>query len=222
MVARRVRRRRMRTLWRSAALLLVVAGLALLSSVWWELWGTGITTAHAQAHLRYEIYHVGFPRRAVPGGADGIIKIPRISLDMAFVEGVGAEDLAKGPGHYPETPMPGQAGNVAIAGHRTTHAAPFWALDTLQRGDEILLRTHDGWFVYQVAWVRVMPQGAWWVTVPTARPSLTLTTCHPRWSSTDRLVVRAVGIYGRFPGGFLDSGKTTWNVPAWGTGVAPR
>ena len=66
-----------------------------------------IGTAHAQAGFRASLAQ-GFPSRPIPGRADGFIRIPRIRLDMAFVEGVSAEDLAKGPGHYPESSMPGQ------------------------------------------------------------------------------------------------------------------
>jgi sortase A len=132
-------------------------------------------------------------------------------VDMAFVQGVDLRSLAEGPGHYPNTPEPGVGGNVAIAGHRTTHLAPFWSLDTLVRGDEITLQTRAGFFEYRVLWVHVFPSEAWWLTGQTARAMLTLTTCYPRFSSTQRLVVRAVQVTGRVPGGFLQDGHFTAN-----------
>src|SRR5262245_23624916 len=73
----------------------------------------------------------------VEGEPIGRIEIPRISLDAYVVEGVGDDDLHSGPGHYPGTPMPGQEGNAAIAGHRTTYGAPFGSIDELAPGDKI-------------------------------------------------------------------------------------
>jgi sortase A len=175
----------------------------MLGSVGYELWGTGLQTARAQSVLRADLAH-GFPSRAIPGRANGFIRIPRMALDVVFVEGVGPDQLAKGPGHYPGTPLPGSGGNVAIAGHRTTHGAPFWGLITLRRGDLIELQTRRGTFIYSVVWQAVLSPNAAWVTARTRVPSLTLTTCNPRFSSTQRLVVRAVQIYGMTPRGFID------------------
>ena len=76
--------------------------------------------------------------------------IPAIGVDKIVVEGVSLADLKKGPGHYPETPLPGQEGNAAIAGHRTTYGAPFNRLDELEPGDEITVTTVQGEFTYEV------------------------------------------------------------------------
>jgi sortase A len=187
---------------RTAAVMCMLGGAGLLGTVGWELWGTGLSTARAQSTLRVELAEPG-PSRPVPGGAVGLIVIPRFHLDVAFVEGVSLKALAKGPGHYPGTPLPGSGGNVAIAGHRTTHGAPFWGLSALELGDEITLQTRTERFVYRVQWVRVVGPDDWSMTQPTARPSLTLTTCNPWFSARQRLVVRAVQVYGRTPGGFL-------------------
>jgi len=200
---RRQRRARARGLALGAAL--VAAGVALLLLVAWQQWGTGIVTARAQSRLKAEFHRTlthpagAGPTEtpAIPGHADGLIRIPKLGVDAAFVEGVALDDLALGPGHYPGTPMPGHRGNVAIAGHRTTHGAPFWALDSLRRGDDITVITRRGTFVYRVLWVRVMPADASWVLRRTALPSLTLTTCWPRFSNTHRLVVRALQVSGR-------------------------
>jgi len=188
----RVRRARRRAALRWTGLSLVALGATLLAYVGYQLWGTGIATARAQAGFRAEIRAHGFPPRPIPGGAIGFIRIPRISLDVAFVQGTSRADLAKGPGHYPRTPLPGESGNVVIAGHRTTHLAPFWAIDALQPGDEIILQTRQGTFLYRVKWKRILSPEASWVAAATTRPSLTLTTCNPRFSARERLVIRAM------------------------------
>jgi sortase A len=184
----------------------------MLAHVGWQLWGTGISTAHAQSRFRAEIHRHGFPRVPVHAGALGYIRISRLALDMAFVQGIDQDALSRGPGHYPKTPLPGQGGNVAIAGHRTTHLAPFWALDKIEPGDEITLQTRAGRFVYRVQWAILVEPGDWSITARTPLPSLTLTTCAPRFSSRQRLVVRAVQVYGRTPAGFVDYG-TDPHVP---------
>lgn len=144
------------------------------------------------------------PARTAPGSADPVARItaPTIGLDKIVVEGVGRTQLREGPGHYPVTPLPGHAGNVAIAGHRTTHGAPFADIDRLQPGDPIVLDTVDGRFVYVVdahtdpddgtptGHVVVTPGDAD-VIAATGDNRLTLTTCHPRYSDRQRLVVTA-------------------------------
>ena len=204
---------------------LITAGVILLLFVAWELWGTGIITNRYQSRFRDEIGRNGFPSyepgagRIIPGNAIGYIRIPRIKLDMVFVQGIGVDPLKRGPGHYPTTPLPGQKGNVAIAGHRTTYLHPFWSLDKVRPGDTILVDTHRGHFSYRVVKTvkdqtsntkmtvpfAVPPTGVW-VLAPTKRPSLTLTTCNPRFSAAQRLIVRAVQIGGPFPPGVFPPG----------------
>jgi len=133
----------------------------------------------------------------VPHGVLGLIQIPGIHLDLAFVQGVDPDSLALGPGHYPQSSLPGARGNVAIAGHRTTHGAPFWSLNEIRPGDPIVLVTTSGRFEYRVVWVKVLPADAWWVVNPTPRASLTLTTCNPRFFAYQRLVVRAQQVSGQ-------------------------
>jgi sortase A len=203
-VPSRARRGRTRSALRWGGSYLVVLGISLLAYVGYQLWGTGIYTARAQSVITADLRTHGFPSRPVPGGAVGFIKIPRIGLDMAFVQGVDAAALAKGPGHYPRSPLPGNGGNVVIAGHRTTHLAPFWSIDALAPGDQIMLQTRRGTFLYRVQWVKVVVPAGLWVTGATDQPTLTLTTCNPRFSQRQRLVVRAVQIYGPVPGGFMD------------------
>lgn len=90
------------------------------------------------------------------GNAVAILKIPRLGVEKAVVQGVSLGLLKRGPGHYPSTPMPGQPGNAAIAGHRTTYGAPFYRLNELNPGDAILVTTHQGRFRYEVSEKRVV------------------------------------------------------------------
>src|SRR3989442_1428771 len=170
-VPSRARRSRTRSALRWGGCYLLALGLSLLAYVGYQLWGTGIYTARAQSTLTAEIRTHGFPIRPVPGGAVGFIKISRIGLDMAFVQGIDSAALAKGPGHYPGTPLPGRGGNVVIAGHRTTHLAPFWSIDALAPGDWITLQTRRGTFPYSVQWVQVVDPTDLWGSGPTRTAS---------------------------------------------------
>ena len=123
------------------------------------------------------------------------IKIPALGLDTVVVEGITPSALRAGAGHYPQTPLPCEGGNVSIAGHRTTYGRPFGNVDQLKPGDTIELTTPIGGCVYQVSrdpWV-VAPSEMG-VLDPTAERSLTLTTCHPKGSAAQRLIVRATWV----------------------------
>ena len=122
----------------------------------------------------------------------GTIQIPSIGLDQVVVEGVAPTDLAMGPGHYPGTPLPGEAGNVAIAGHRTTYRHPFYSLTAVRPGQPIVLTTPQGVFTYIAGRVSVVAPTDVGIIGPTTAPLLTLTTCNPRYSAATRLVLRAV------------------------------
>jgi sortase A len=194
------RRRRGRVL-RILGIVFIVAGLALGAVVWWRLWGTGFTTRAAQNDLRpsFERRVATAPLEAapervvrVPGRAVAILRIPAIEVDMVVVEGTDTESLKKGPGHYERTAYPWQdRGRVGIAGHRTTYGAPFWALDELEAGDRIVLATEYGVFEYRVTGSRIIAPTDGSVLRATDEPTLVLTTCHPRFSAAERLVVFA-------------------------------
>lgn len=135
------------------------------------------------------------------GEAFATIRIPSIELDVAMVEGVRRRDLKKGPGHLTGSPLPGQPGNAVISGHRTTYGAPFGDLGELVAGDRIEVETALGIHVYEVREAPdrcrteeglcvVQPTGLW-VTEPREGAWLTLTTCHPRFSARQRLIVFA-------------------------------
>ena len=122
------------------------------------------------------------------------LEIPRMGLNRIVVEGATADALTKGPGHFPETPLPGQLGNAAIAGHRTTHLHPFFDIDKLQPGDQIFVTTFNGRYVYQVTGTEVVDPGDYADVIPTTdvtKATLTLVSCTPRYSATNRIVVRA-------------------------------
>jgi sortase A len=134
---------------------------------------------------------VGSATRPADGEAAGRIEIPRIGVDDVFVSGVSVRDLKRGPGHYPDTPLPGEAGNAAIAGHRTTYGAPFKRIDELEPGDEILTTTVQGTFVYRVRETFIVRPSQSEVLDPTTVNQLTLTSCHPRYSARLRIIVVA-------------------------------
>ena len=119
------------------------------------------------------------------------MRIPRIGMEKAVVQGVSLPELKKGPGHYPDTPMPGQPGNAAIAGHRTSYGAPFYRLDEVQAGDQLLVTTRQGKFEYVVTERKVVGPDETSVLEATPDNRLTVTTCHPRFSASQRLVVVA-------------------------------
>ena len=183
---------------------LISAGVLLLLFVAYQLWGTALAQSREQRTLRAQFdRQISAPRAdtgaAAPtapverplGDAVALLHIPRIGVEQAIVEGVGPEDLKKGPGHYPETPLPGEPGNAAIAGHRTTYGAPFFHLDQLSLGDPLFVTTRAGRFRYEVTESRVVSPSAIEVLDPTDDARLTLTTCNPRYSAAQRLVVIA-------------------------------
>ncbi len=135
------------------------------------------------------------PAEPVPDGdAIAILRIPRLGLDWQVVEGVAVADLQDGPGHFRETVMPGQLGNSAIAGHRTTHGHPFLELDQLEPGDLIEITTLVGTYTYAVTDSLVVKPTEYAAVIPTVDPSiatLALITCDPVYTARNRLVVRA-------------------------------
>lgn len=216
---------------------MIAAGILLLLFVAYQLWGTGFHTRAAQNELRGtfdEMLEEREPAKPIeperadpetapteelappePGEPIGQIQIPAIGVDFIVLEGVDLPILNDGPGHFPETPLPGQPGNAAIAGHRTTFAAPFNRLDELSPGDEIEVTTLQGTFSYEVMAQAGVTEGeqaaaeqgpavveagpAHYVVRPDAveiladrgDDRLTLMACHPKYSAAERIVVEA-------------------------------
>jgi sortase A len=130
-------------------------------------------------------------RRTRPGAPLGRLRMPAIGTSDVFVEGTGSSDLRKGPGHYPATPLPGQRGTVAIAGHRTTYGAPFHDLDDLEEGDEIEVEMPYGRFSYRVERTRIVDDEDVSVLRRVGYDRLVLTACHPLYSAAERVVAFA-------------------------------
>ena len=134
-------------------------------------------------------------RKVETGDSLTRIKIPSIGLDTVVVEGITPSALRAGAGHYPTTPLPCEGGNVSIAGHRTTYGRPFGNVDQLKPGATIELTTPIGGCVYQVAKdPYVVAPSDMSVIDPTGERSLTLTTCHPKGSAAQRLIIRATWV----------------------------
>ena len=134
------------------------------------------------------------PREVAEGEAIAIIDMPSIGVSKYVVAGVATADLKRGPGHFPTTVGFGQLGNAAIAGHRTTYGEPFRKIDDLAIGDEIVITDLLGRrFVYLVTGQQIVrPEDSWVVsTTDPDKAILTLTTCHPEFSASQRLVVSA-------------------------------
>jgi sortase A len=198
--------------------ILIGAGVLILLFTAYQIWGTSIQESHSQAALRstliaetnsQETRHAlaeaaaldklptgppeTAPQTAAPAEGEpvGNIRIPAIGINQVVVEGTNTPDLRKGPGHYIGTPLPGQAGNAAIAGHRTTYGHPFYNLDGIKVGDPIVLTTLQGIFVYDATKSFVVSPSDTTVIKNASANLLTLTTCNPRFSASTRLVVVA-------------------------------
>jgi len=196
----------------------VSCGLLLLLFVVYQLWGTGLIEGRHQTTLRreftVELHHVratettiaSATRPTVPedphppssatvppaeGQPVGVIQIPKIGVDVVAVEGTSESDLSLGPGFYFGSPLPGQRGNAAIAGHRTTYGGPFFSLNKLDNGDAIYVTTLEGIYHFVVTQMLVVDPTDVAVVAPTSFAELTLTTCDPPFSASERLVVHA-------------------------------
>ena len=195
----------------------MVAGVLILLFVVYQLYGTGLAHDRDQRQLQaqfgrrlaaaptttapYAAPAGPTPSTAAVAGASApddcercvaLIAIPKIGLNEVVVEGVEVEDLKKGVGHYPDTKMPGQRGNVAFVGHRTTYGQPFNRLDELEPGDPILLTTLAGvTYRYEMMDQQKVTPDHTEVLDDTPDNRLTMTTCHPKRSAALRLIVTA-------------------------------
>jgi sortase A len=214
--------------WRvtgAAGRFMVRAGAVILLFVAFQFWGTGLVTSRAQDSLTKEFEAqlanidpapdtrepltesqaitapIDLP---VPelGDPIGRLTIDAIGSDFIMVQGVDLKWLQEGPGHFPQTPMPGQPGNAAVAGHRTTYKAPFHRIDELIPGDTITVQTLQGTFTYKVD-TQINPKTSEPIGHRIIAPDdvsildqsfgnrLTLMACHPKFSADQRIVVTA-------------------------------
>jgi sortase A len=132
-----------------------------------------------------------FSARIQEGDAIGRIRIDRIDLNMVFLEGTNTATLEHGPGHYKVTPLPGQPGTVAIAGHRTTYLAPFRHINDIRDGDEVRLEMPYAAFTYEVEKHEIVDPGDVQIIDPVGYDRLVLTACHPLYSAAKRWAVFA-------------------------------
>lgn len=207
-----------RTLLRGMGQTLITIGVVLLLFSVYELWVTNLVTAREQSQLQEQIEQVWAapPPPPVAAGREpppvemgtgiAVLRIPRLDdgpddpYAKVVVEGTGVEDLKKGPGRMVQTGQPGELGNMVISGHRTTYGAPFADLDRLVPGDALVVETRDTWFTYRMTGSSIVEPTAVEVTYPVpgqpdATPTqslLTLTTCNPKYSAKQRLIIRAV------------------------------
>lgn len=197
----------MRGLIRTLGELFITFGVVVLLFVTYTLWGTGRYTQAQQTSLA-ERLDEKWSAPAAPevtkekirlGDGMALIRIPKFGKKYRFVivEGTSPEDLRRGPGHYPKTAMPGKTGNFVVSGHRTTYSAPFNKVDLLKDGDEILIDTRTTQYVYKVTRSQVVAPTRVEVTAPVPfhpgrkpkKKLITLTTCHPKYSAAQRLIV---------------------------------
>jgi sortase A len=178
------------------SVLLVLGGLALVGYPFaTNMWTDRIQERLEDQIASPELQQAYKERKIETGDSLTRIKIPALGLDTVVVEGITPSALRAGAGHYPQTPLPCEGGNVSIAGHRTTYGRPFGNVDQLKPGDTIELTTPIGGCVYQVARDPfVVAPTEMSVIDPTAERSLTLTTCHPKGSAAQRLIIRATWV----------------------------
>jgi sortase A len=143
---------------------------------------------------------LAYKRSRSVGQVVGHMKIPKIGFDKYIVKGASQPALARGPGIYDETQFPGNGAPVAIAGHRTTHGAPFLNIDDLDPGDKIVIDMPYGRFTYSVTKTRIITPTDWSIIKPGAAGGsrrcipgscehLVMTACHPKYSASKRIAV---------------------------------
>lgn len=194
----RLRAQPIRVVLRFVASVMMVSGVLLISDAVLTLtWQEPVSAYFSERQqIKLEKALIDPPKRVVRkeplrGDALGKLLIPSIGVSEYVVEGTDADNLRKGPGHYPDTPLPGQHGTSAIAGHRTTYGAPFRKLDKLKRNDRIVVELPYGTFVYRVDRTQIVDDSALWVTRKVGHDQLVLTACHPLYSAAQRIVAFA-------------------------------
>jgi len=187
-----------RAVLRFVASVMMVSGTLLIAdAVVTLLWQEPISAYVANQHqgtLKKAFFDP--PRRVIrrhplKGDAIAQIRIRSIGVSDYVVEGTDVDSLRKGPGHYPETPLPGDPGTAAIAGHRTTYGAPFRHIDEVHRGQPITIDMPDGRFVYRVEQTEVVDDQDLSVLDRVGYQRLVLSACHPLYSAAQRIIVFA-------------------------------
>lgn len=200
---------------------LIWSGLFVFGYLGWQLYGTDLVNAGvqeeaaedlgetlAESEPERELVDAGetdlpeavawYPEDPGPQGEPfAFLTIPTLGIeDLVLYEGVDTETLKKGPGHMGSTPLPGQPGNAVISGHRTTYGRPFFDFDLLETGDRVEVESSSGTHVYEVREMLIVAPTDVWVTDPRPGGWLTMTTCNPKFSARERLIVVAEMVAG--------------------------
>ncbi|HYN52493.1 MAG TPA: class E sortase [Thermoleophilaceae bacterium] len=188
----------MRAALRFVASVMMVSGVLLISdaaaTLLWQEPVSAFVAERQQQQLEEALFDPPervVRRKPLKGDAIARIRIPAIGVSDYVVEGTDTASLRKGPGHYPETPLPGSPGTAAIAGHRTTYGAPFRKIDQLKRGDQIVLDMADGRYVYRVTRTKIVDDSDLSVLDRVGYKQLILSACHPLYSAAQRVIVFA-------------------------------
>ena len=152
--------------------------------------GASLAATTAQIRAQARRYRLNAKR----GEGIGRIRVPRLGLNMVFVEGTDDASLRKGPGRDRRTYMPGEGQLVYIAGHRTTYGAPFAKIDRLAKGDKVFLELPYGTFEYRVTGHRIVPATQTSELRSRGIEQLALQACHPRFFATERYIVYATPV----------------------------
>ncbi|WP_328616255.1 class E sortase [Amycolatopsis sp. NBC_00355] len=193
----------LRTAVRTLAELILTFAVVLGLLAAWEIWGKSAEYEAAQQHADQQLDQL-WNGTAAPAAAPAVpdsgapfsrLYAPALGAHWTIVEGVTQAALRRGPGHYPGTQSPGGVGNFAVAGHRSPSV--FWNLDRLHAGDALVVETRTQWFVYVVTRSEVVAPTRTSVVAPVPDApgtppkvaSITLTTCNPKWSNKQRLIV---------------------------------
>ena len=169
-------------------------GLVALASMAVPAHATTVPAAAVPASSRQPTYS--------PTQESGVVvsrlQIPAIDVDETVRSGISLSVIDQGVAHWSGTSPPGGDGNVVLAGHRTTHSRPFWALDHLEVGDLIYLEDGSGFDVmYKVTSTFIVTPDDIWISYDLGRPMVTLFACHPKGSANQRIVVQADLVAGR-------------------------
>ena len=193
--------------------ILISVGVIVLGFMAYMYWGTAVRTGNAQHTFRAELGHqwsggsnlavLTNPADLALGPPFALMRIPRLgrSWEFAVVQGTELPQLALGPGHVPGTALPGQLGNFAVAGHRVTAGNPFWSLPSMRAGDLVYVETIAGTYEYRVVGKPAIVSAddtAMLAAVPghagqrASQRLITLITCDPPWTGSNRVIVTGV------------------------------
>jgi sortase A len=139
--------------------------------------------------VRAKVLADRFQQEIEKGDAIGRIEIDSIDLGKVLMNGTDTATLQKGPGRYPQTPLPGQGGTTGIAGHRTTYGAPFRRINEIVKGDEIRVELPYAAFTYTVEKSEIVEPSDVQIVNPVGYERLVLTACHPLYSAAQRYAV---------------------------------